>query len=185
MPSRPRALPQGICFLGQLNYDDFLRDHLGEAPGPILEFETGEQVGTHRGLWFHTVGQRRGLGPALSNAFRAFGPWHVVQKDFEANVLYATRSYSSADKARNEFRTDAINWVAGAPPSRGGEPLELQVKVRHGAQIHDAQVALHDGGRRADVHLAERDKGLAPGQFAAFYEGEVCLGSGVITEGAV
>ena len=186
LPNRARKDSQGICFLGQLNYDDFLRDHLGEAPGHIIEFETGEIVGTHRGLWYHTVGQRRGLGPVLNNAFRAFGPWHVVHKDFEANVLYATRSYTGADKARNAFRTAGINWVAGHPPTvLPGVPLHLQVKVRHGAQSHEATVALHADGYGAEVELAERDKGLAPGQFAAFYDGEVCLGSGVIVEGAV
>lgn len=186
LPNRERKDSQGICFLGQLDYDGFLRDHLGEAPGAVLEHETGEEIGMHRGLWFHTVGQRRGLGPVLSNAYRARGPWHVVRKDMDTNVLYATRSYSAADKARNEFSAHAINWVAGSPPSTtSGEPLPLQVKVRHGAHMHDALVHVSPGGQSAHVHLASRDKGLAPGQFAAFYDGEVCLGSGVIVDGAV
>ena len=141
-------------------------------------------IGTHHGLWFHTVGQRRGLGPVLDNANRARGPWHVVRKDFEANVLYATRHYSGEDKARNEFRAAGMNWIAGAPPG-DGEELEMRVKVRHGAASHAARVSLLDGGSGVHVHLAERDKGLAPGQFAAFYRGDVCLGSGVITEGAI
>jgi tRNA (5-methylaminomethyl-2-thiouridylate)-methyltransferase len=185
LPNRARKDSQGICFLGQLNYDEFLRDHLGERAGPIIEHETGEPIGTHRGLWFHTVGQRRGLGPALDNANRARGPWHVVRKDIGANVLYATRHYSAADKARDQFRTAAINWVAGEPPSaRDDGPLHLHVKVRHGESSHKASVTLESGGR-AHVVLADRDKGLAPGQFAAFYDGDVCLGGGVITEGAV
>jgi len=186
LPNRARKDSQGICFLGQLNYDDFLRDHLGESPGPIIEFETGGRIGTHRGLWFHTVGQRRGIGPALSNAFRAFGPWHVVSKDFETNVLFATRNYASEDRERNEFHAEEINWVAGhAPPMNAEERLELTVKVRHGAQTHAAQVTLSADGESAHVQLVERDKGLAPGQFAAFYQEDVCLGSGVITSGAI
>ena len=188
LPNRARKDSQGICFLGQLNYDDFLRDHLGESPGPVLDHESGAEIGTHRGLWFHTVGQRRGLGPILSNAFRARGPWHVVRKDFERNVLYATRHYDATDKARNEFTADAINWVSGVPPAASaapGAPMNMRVKVRHGEHMHNAQVTLDNVGGRAHVQLEERDKGLAPGQFAAFYDGEVCLGSGVITEGAI
>ena len=77
LPNRARKDSQGICFLGQLNYDGFLRDHLGEEPGEIREHESGKLIGTHRGLWFHTVGQRRGLGPVLDHMNRARGPWHV------------------------------------------------------------------------------------------------------------
>lgn len=166
LPNRARKDSQGICFLGQVNYDGFLRDHLGESPGPILEHETGDEIGTHRGLWFHTVGQRRGLGPVLSNAYRARGPWHVVSKDLGSNVLYATRNYDASDKARNEFRADAINWVAGAPPEAmtGCRPMSLRVKVRHGEHSHAASVTLDAAGERAHVQLEERDKGLAPGE---------------------
>eukprot|EP00965_Chrysotila_dentata_P208579 6184778-Pleurochrysis_carterae.AAC.2 len=100
LPNRQRKDSQGICFLGQLNYDDFLRDHLGERPGPVFEFETKQVIGTHRGLWFHTVGQRRGLVPVLTNAFAAKGPWYVVKKDVENNALHVSREYTAADKSR-------------------------------------------------------------------------------------
>ena len=65
--------------------------------------------------------------------------------------------------------------AASAPPPASAEPLALQVKVRHGPQLQDALVTLGDGSRSAEVRLGARDKGLAPGQFAAFYDGEVCL----------
>ena len=182
LPNRARKDSQGICFLGQLNYDDFLRSHLGERPGDIYEEETGHLIGTHHGLWFHTVGQRRGLGPVLSNAYRAKGPWHVVRKDIPSNTLYASRSYNAADKVRDSFEARAINWVAGQPPWASTIAMPMQVKVRHGEHIHQAVVTLSESGGAAHVQLTERDKGLAPGQFAAFYDGEVCLGSGVICE---
>lgn len=125
----------------------------------------------------------------LGNAHRARGPWHVVRKDFEANVLYATRHYSADDKERNEFTADNINWLAGRPPesaTQSEQPLRLRVKVRHGEHMYeDARVTLSDGGKAAHVDLGARDKGLAPGQFAAFYDGDECLGSGVISEGAI
>ena len=189
LPTMKRKDSQGICFLGQLDYDAFLRAHLGEAPGEIREHESGALIGEHRGLWFHTIGQRKGLGPHLHNAHAARGPWHVTRKEIGSNVLYASRDYTSADKPRDTFSVGGLNWVSGAPPEtllRSGDEMELQVKVRHGAAIHDAAVALATttpgGGGGARVRLADRDKGLAPGQFAAFYDGEVCLGSGVITD---
>ena len=63
LPNRERKDSQGICFLGKVDYGEFLRQHLGERPGAVLEHETRVQIGTHHGLWFHTVGQRKGLGP--------------------------------------------------------------------------------------------------------------------------
>lgn len=185
LPNRARKDSQGICFLGQLDYDQFLRGHLEESQGEVREFETGQLIGTHRGLWHHTVGQRRGVGPILHPRQVSRGPWYVVRKDTAANQLIVSREYQSTDKARNNFYADSINWIAGAPPAaRGtaGTPLELRVKVRHGAAWHAAHVTLLDGGRRAHVQLEQRDKGLAPGQFAALYDGAVCLGSGVISE---
>ena len=119
LPNRERKDSQGICFLGKVDYSEFLRQHLGERPGAVLEHETDVQIGTHNGLWFHTVGQRKGLGPVLaappdvppitrpslsfspltspstaqvlSNQYCAKGPWHVTRKDMAANVLYASR----------------------------------------------------------------------------------------------
>ena len=191
LPNRARKDSQGICFLGQLDYDQFLRGHLGECPGDVREFETGELIGEHRGLWYHTIGQRRGVGPVLDPKQVSRGPWYVVRKDMATNELLVSRTYQSTDKARNNFFAEGINWIAGAPPTVGSTDvsaktanakLKLRVKVRHGAAWHAAQVQLLDGGSRAHVLLTERDKGLAPGQFAAFYDGSVCLGSGVISE---
>ena len=177
LPNRHRRDSQGICFLGRVNYDSFLRDHLGERRGEVIEFETGERVGMHRGLWFHTIGQRRGIGPVLHPKKVALGPWYVVNKNVDENTLFVSRSYQSADKPRNFFEADAINWIACRPPDEG----QLTIKVRHGAATHQAHVELMDKGKRARVHLYSRDKGLAPGQFCAFYDGDICLGSGVIS----
>ena len=86
LPTARRRDSQGICFLGKINYNDFVRRFLGERQGDIIELETGKKIGTHRGYWFHTIGQRKGLG--LSG-----GPWFVIRKDVEANVLYVSRGF--------------------------------------------------------------------------------------------
>ncbi|MCE5332452.1 MAG: tRNA 2-thiouridine(34) synthase MnmA, partial [Bacteroidales bacterium] len=83
LPSSKRPDSQGICFLGKVNYNDFIRRYLGEKEGPIVEFETGKILGKHKGYWFHTVGQRKGLG--LSG-----GPWYVIKKDVDANIVWAS-----------------------------------------------------------------------------------------------
>ena len=83
LPSAQRKDSQGICFLGKINYNDFIRRFLGERQGSIIELESGKEIGKHRGFWFHTIGQRKGLG--LSG-----GPWFVVDKDTENNILYVS-----------------------------------------------------------------------------------------------
>ena len=86
LPNAFRKDSQGICFLGKINYNDFIRRHLGEKKGNIIELETGKKIGEHKGFWFHTIGQRKGLG--LSG-----GPWFVVKKNVQDNTIYARRLY--------------------------------------------------------------------------------------------
>ena len=88
LPSAQRKDSQGICFLGKINYNDFLRRFLGEKEGAIIEMETGKRIGTHKGYWFHTIGQRKGLG--LSG-----GPWFVIRKDIDENIIYVSRGYDT------------------------------------------------------------------------------------------
>ena len=102
LPNAGRKDSQGICFLGKVKFSEFVAEHLGERPGAIVELETGERIGTHRGVWFHTIGQRSGLG--LSG-----GPWYVCAKNTDANIVYITRDYYSVDKERNKFRVGSFN----------------------------------------------------------------------------
>ena len=80
LPSAQRKDSQGICFLGKINYNEFLRRFLGEKEGDIIEMETGKRIGTHKGYWFHTIGQRKGLG-------LGGGPWFVIRKDIDENII--------------------------------------------------------------------------------------------------
>lgn len=175
LPNMRRRESQGICFLGKLKFDEFLRFHLGERSGRLVEYESGKVLGQHRGFWFYTVGQRRGIG--LSG-----GPWHVVCKHVHDNVVYVSKDYNGVDKSRDEFEFEKTSWIGGEWPNDweiGGERM-LKVKTRHAPHFHEALV-LRAGMDHGQVKLKERDKGLAPGQFVVFYErcGR-CLGSGVI-----
>ena len=93
LPSADRKDSQGICFLGKINYNDFLRRYLGEKEGKIVELETGKVLGTHKGYWFHTIGQRKGL-------FLSGGPWFVVKKDIEEPSMTGTSPSSSSYATR-------------------------------------------------------------------------------------
>jgi len=176
LPNADRKDSQGICFLGKVKFSEFIAEHLGEMPGNIIEVETGTVLGRHRAYWFHTIGQRSGL-------FLHGGPWYVAGKDCVNNIVYVTRDYYSLDKARNKFTVAGFNWISGVEPRL--ESIEnLRVKVRHGESIYSCafSFAVVDGERVGEVIIDQDDQGLAPGQYAVFYDGEECLGCGKILE---
>lgn len=176
LPNQDRKDSQGICFLGKIKFSEFVARHIGEKGGVMLEAETGDFLGTHRGFWFYTIGQRQGL--RLSG-----GPWYVVEKDIENNVVFVSRNYYSVEKRRRLFRVGSLKWLSGSPPSQFNQ---LTCKVRHGPGFYSCSLNMEsaENGHEevAVVHLSEDDQGLAAGQFAAFYEGRTCIGSGVILE---
>lgn len=171
LPNKDRKDSQGICFLGKFKFKDFIKAYMGEKEGLFIEAETGACVGRHKGYWFYTSGQRQGLG-------LAGGPWYVVRKDVLDNVVFVSKDYYAVDKKRNAFTITRCNWLSGQEP----EAQQLLVKVRHGVGSHTAYIKKSGDGRFI-VSLADRDQGIAPGQFAAVYDGTVCLGGGVIDDG--
>lgn len=167
LPNQDRKDSQGICFLGKIKYPEFVRFHLGERPGDIIEMESGRKLAEHRGYWFYTVGQRRGLG-------LGGGPWYVVKKDLEANRIYISRFDHYLEHAKSQFTVGPVHWIAREPKSGS-----LQTKVRHSPHLAPCQIRAL-GDQRWEVTLQEKDQGIAPGQSAIFYDGEICLGGGVI-----
>jgi tRNA-specific 2-thiouridylase len=102
------------------------------------------------------------------------GPWYVVKKDLERNIVYVAHSEKYLDHAKQEFTVADLHWI-NEPP----EKTELQTKVRHSPCIEPCTIAVLEDSR-ARVLLKTRDQGIAPGQSAVFYDGEYCLGTGVI-----
>jgi len=180
LPTSTRRDSQGVCFLGRLHFDEFLKHHLGDRPGPIVEFETGQEIGTHRGIWYHTNGQRKGIVPGLGPKFAAHGPWYVVGKDVGRDAVFVSRNYAQISDERLTMEVNSISWTGGAPCAPG-ESMRVGVQVRHGDGSSDATLELAADGTSGRVTLDCVDKGLAPGQFAAFYDGDVCLGAGAIS----
>jgi tRNA-specific 2-thiouridylase len=172
LPNSQRKDSQGLCFLGTIRFRDFVAYHLGEQTGDIIELETGHKIGEHKGFWFHTIGQRQGL--RLSG-----GPWYVVRKDPDQNIVYISRRYDAVETIRERALLSHFNWISGDAPVAIGESFDCRVKIRHGEIYHDATVTILDY-KRAELQLATPDQGLAPGQFTVFYRDDCCLGCAAI-----
>jgi tRNA-specific 2-thiouridylase len=176
LPSAHRKDSQGICFLGKIDYNQFIEKYLGRREGPIVELETGRILGHHQGFWFHTIGQRKGLG--LSG-----GPWFVCRKDIDENIIYVSKGYNPEAQLVRDFKMHGFHFITEQPWSdesvRAG--VEVKFKIRHVPELTHGRLVREDG----DLwHLYSDDKmnGVAPGQFCVIYspDGRICYGSGEI-----
>ncbi|MFC2113856.1 tRNA 2-thiouridine(34) synthase MnmA [Bacteroidota bacterium] len=172
LPSAQRPDSQGICFLGKINYRDFLKRFLGEKEGQIVELETGKVLGKHKGFWFHTIGQRQGLGLSL-------GPWFVIDKNPEENVVYVSHGYDPEAQYDDKIWLKDFAWINPAISSFDTEHIKF--KIRHTPQFITGTLTLQN-----DLYLINSEipvSGIAPGQFGVIYDKDerICLGSGVIT----
>ena len=181
LPNAYRKDSQGICFLGKINYNDFLRRHLGERKGPIIEIETGKKIGEHNGYWFHTIGQRKGLG--LSG-----GPWYVVRKNIRDNAVYVSRGYDTEKQYGTRIRLTEPHFITRDPWE--GKPCDhepISFKNRHSPGFFHATITRttdRDGNHEGFIVETETPvQGIAPGQFGVIYDREarICHGSGIIT----
>ena len=175
LPSARRKDSQGICFLGKINYNDFVRRFLGEREGAIIELETGKKVGTHRGYWFHTIGQRKGLG--LSG-----GPWFVIKKDVEENIIYVSHGYGVETQFGSEFRINDFHFITENPWKDAGKEIDITFKIRHTPEFTKGKLVQEEGGQFR-ILSSEKLQGIAPGQFGVIYDEKagICVGSGEIT----
>lgn len=173
LPSAKRRDSQGICFLGKINYNDFVRRFLGEKIGDIIELETGKILGRHHGYWFHTIGQRKGLG--LSG-----GPWFVVRKDIDNNIVYVSRGYGNEKQYGNEFYIRDFHFITDNPWANSQQEVEITFKIRHTPEFTKGRLLPQANG----YYLVSEEKlqGIAPGQFGVIYDetSKICIGSGEI-----
>lgn len=169
LPTMTRRDSQGICFLGQIKFKEFIKHHLGEIEGDIIEIDSGKLLGKHPGYYYYTIGQRSGL--KLGG-----GPWFVVRKDVKKNIVYVSRE-NKAEREQDEFFVGKLNWISGNKPDK----KNLKVKIRHGVKMYDCMIEWINNSI-LKVNLDQPDHGIAPGQFAVFYDDDVCLGGGVILQ---
>ena len=163
---------QGICFLGKVNYNDYLRRYLGEMPGDVIELETGRCIGQHRGHWFHTIGQRKGMG-------FGGGPWFVVKKDVENNILYVSHGYDPATAYRQQFAIRDFHLLTPTAEL----PRRITFKIRHTPDYLPGILQPLEASGCFEVQADAPIHGVAPGQFCVVYDEHHhrCFGSGEIT----
>jgi len=173
LPNARRKDSQGICFLGKIDYADFIERHLGSRPGPLIEIETGRKIGIHRGYWFYTIGQRKGLG-------MSGGPWYVVRKNIRDNVVYVSNGYDTRLQYGRSIDLDEFHWIT-LDYLAGKESAGISFKTRHTPHFSNGTlVANPDGTLR--IESCEDIQGIAPGQYAIVYtpDQRICLGAGMI-----
>jgi len=171
LPVAERPDSQDLCFVGSNgDYRQFLIDHAPQVqnPGPVIDVH-GQSLGVHRGLAFYTIGQRKGLHIKTSI------PLYVIEKDFTRNALIVgTRE----DSGRCQLVARQVNWIAGYPPARS---FSAQIKIRYKSRDLPAAVEILDDSTVA-IEFTHPVDDITPGQSAVIYNGDICLGGGVISD---
>ena len=180
LPNAKKKDSTGICFIGERPFREFLNRYISKAPGPVKD-ERGRTIGEHQGLSFYTLGQRQGLGIGgikAKGAQRGAGdhaPWFVARKDIENNTLWAVQGHEHPWLLSNLLEADDASWVAGAAPVTG----DYAAKSRY-RQV-DSACELDKGiDQTFRLAFGAPQWAVTPGQSAVVYEGDVCLGGGVI-----
>ncbi len=194
LPNAKKKDSTGICFIGERPFRDFLNRYIAKAPGPIKS-DKGRVLGEHVGLSFYTLGQRSGLGiggvkakGADLKAVQALGqrgvgahePWFVARKDMDSNTLWAVQGHDHPWLQSTELSAQDCSWVSGGPPAPG--PMAAKTRYRQA----DAPCALlASSSTGCQLVFSEAQWAVTPGQSAVLYDGDVCLGGGVIASSNV
>jgi tRNA-specific 2-thiouridylase len=164
----------GICFIGERRFKDFLKNYLPAQPGEIIT-ETGEVLGQHDGLMYHTIGQRQGLGiGGVQGA--AEEPWYVAQKNLHNNQLLVVQGGEHPLLYANQLRASQAHWISGKAPVT---PIHCAAKTRYRQPDQSCTVDMNADGNLV-VKFAEPQRAITPGQSVVFYQNDECLGGAVI-----
>lgn len=165
----------GICFIGERNFKPFVARYLKSKPGSFQTLN-GETVGTHSGAQFYTLGQRKGLGLGGQGE-----PWFVVQKDITKNIVYVERGEKHPAMYSDGCTAEELTWISGTLPSPGTN-LRCRAKARYRQSDQDCTVEFFDSdqGLKARVIFDIPQRAITPGQSVVFYQGDECLGGGII-----
>jgi tRNA-specific 2-thiouridylase len=174
LPNAKKKDSTGICFIGERPFREFLARYLHQQPGDI-EDERGRVVGHHMGLSFYTLGQRQGLGiGGVKEGGGTHTPWYVARKDLARNVLVAVQGHDHPWLMSTTLQAQDCSWVAGVAPQAG--PLAAKTRYRQA----DAACAYAPTAEGFALRFDAPQWAVTPGQSAVLYDGEVCLGGGVI-----
>ena len=164
----------GICFIGERNFREFLSRYLPAQPGSMITPE-GTPMGEHQGLMYYTLGQRQGLGIGGSNDSSG-EPWFVVGKELENNTLVVAQGHDHPWLFSQQLKASQLHWTSGVTPPI---PLRCQAKTRY-RQADQACCITAINGEQISVEFDQPQRAITPGQSVVFYQGEECLGGGII-----
>lgn len=163
----------GICFIGERRFKDFLQQYIPAQPG-VIETADGEKIGEHQGLMYYTLGQRQGIGIGGTKN-HGEEPWYVVHKDLDRNVLIVGQGKHHPLLFSAALTSNQIYWVSGKDTEF---PKRCTAKIRY--RQGDQGCVIHKEGSTYHVVFDEPQRATTPGQSIVFYDGDVCLGGGVI-----
>lgn len=169
LPVSERPDSQDLCFIGNQGYQDFLNRHAPEAikTGTIASVD-GMVLGKHQGLAFYTIGQRKGIGISSSE------PYYVVEKNVDDNILIVGKK---SDLGKDHAMVKQVNWIAGKPDRSA---IRASIKIRYKAKETLGWIKT-SGENCAEIQFDNPLRDITPGQSAVFYQGEICLGGGIIS----
>jgi len=179
LPNAKKKDSTGICFIGERPFREFLNRYIANAPGPIKN-ELGQRIGEHVGLSFYTLGQRQGLGIGGLKAkgqTRGGGehtPWFVARKDLATNTLFVVQGHDHPWLLSGKLVADNLSWCAGSAPSEASYGAKTRYRQA------DAGCAFTTSASMMQLSFTEQQWAVTPGQSAVLYDGEVCLGGGII-----
>lgn len=169
LPVAQKKDSTGICFIGERQYKDFLRNYLTDVEGDIVDADTNEVIGTHSGVMFYTIGQRNGL-----NISDRMGPWFVVGKDLSTNRLFVGKGVDHPMLFASKAEIADLNWLGDSKDDQ-----VLTAKFRYRQEDVPVKVSFLSDDR-LEVTLLDPVKSVTLGQEAVFYNGDACLGGGRI-----
>lgn len=165
----------GVCFVGEVGMKDFLKEYIDIQPGEICEIESGRVLGYHEGAIFYTIGQRHGLYLNGEKGIANDGmPYYVVKKDIKNNIVYVSKNLNDENIWRKELKLRDIILRGEKITPKKGQERQVLARLRHRAPL---MPAIFDGEKLIFEHKIKRP---AAGQSAVLYDGEICLGGGII-----
>ncbi len=184
LPNAKKKDSTGICFIGERPFREFLNRYLAHTPGPI-EDDRGRTIGSHVGLSFYTLGQRKGIGiggvkeRGAARGGNAHAPWFVARKDLVRNVLQVVQGHDHPWLLANRLHGADASWVAGAPPPPGRHAA----KTRYRQADAPCELVAADADGAIELAFDAPQWAVTPGQSAVLYDGDICLGGAVIDAG--
>ena len=170
LPTSEKKDSTGICFIGKRDFSSFIKNYVGAQPG-VFETLSGKRMGTHVGTAYYTMGQRHGMGLGGPGE-----PWFVVGKDIERSIVYVEQGTRHPGLYSDSLVANELTWIQGFPPKM---PLSCTAKIRYRQNDQLCNVFINDDGQ-AHVNFLQPQRAITPGQSIVFYDGNCCLGGGII-----